>query len=219
MTSAALPHWDPPPAYARLCALWTAWCELRRETAYWQASTYTLPKATFEPVELSRLRQRLAATFAAERSNLRHELEHCASLPGLAETRSLLQTIPGLGPLTALALLVRADQLYNFNPRQLTAYLGLAPVGGPPPLSRGDNPHHRGGDVELRHLLVFAAWAAQRRIPRLADFSHRLSLTGKPRLVVRLAVARKLLLIAQAVLLSGAPYRELPLPDPGQPET
>lgn len=77
-----------------------------------------------------------------------------------------LRTVPGVGPVTALAFVAALDDVARFpNAHQVQAYLGLVPSE----YSSGDR-QHRGritkrGDARMRWLLVEAAW----RILRSTD--------------------------------------------------
>jgi transposase len=76
-----------------------------------------------------------------------------------------LQTIPGIGPVTAIALIAAIGDVTQFkNGRQLAAWLGLVPrehsTGGKPRLLGMS----KRGDVDLRKLLVHGARATLRWI-------------------------------------------------------
>ena len=51
----------------------------------------------------------------------------------------------------------------------------------------------RGGRAPVRSILYLVAEIARRFDPSLADFANRLSAAGKPKMVVRIALAHKLL--------------------------
>jgi transposase len=104
----------------------------------------------------------------------------------------LLLTQPGVGYLTALALVHTIDEVQRFNTtRQITAYLGLDP------LERSSGSRTRIGRISkagsplLRHLLGQAAHIAVRYDKRLKSFYQRLA-KKKPKSVAKTATARKL---------------------------
>src|SRR5262249_35825961 len=66
--------------------------------------------------------------------------------------------------------------------------------------------HVRGGRCGVRTVLYMAALAAARHNPHLKEFKGRLEKAGKKAKVVLTAVARKLVVLANAVLRSGRPY-------------
>ena len=64
----------------------------------------------------------------------------------------------------------------------------------------------------MRSLLYMAALSASRYNPALRAFSERLRRAGKAVKVRLVAVARKLLTIANAVLRDGRPWSPTPVP-------
>jgi transposase len=63
-----------------------------------------------------------------------------------------------------------------------------------------------GGRAAVRAVLFMAAHSASRFNPVLKAFAGRLKAAGKKPKVVLVAVARKLLVIANAILKSGKPW-------------
>lgn len=205
----------PPPAQARLAALWNAWSDLRAEERRWANRLHALQQLPDSPAEVLALPQTLCSAFAAERLKLEQAMQALFDAePELAQRRALLLSIPGIGPQTATVLLARADILLTRSDKQLTAYAGLAPLHRLSGSSlRGRSRIGRGGDAQLRTLLYLAALSASRHEPGLKDFYQRLRTSGKHGKAALIAVARKLLLIAQAVLKAGKPFE----PRPPQP--
>ena len=89
---------------------------------------------------------------------------------------------------------------------KLAALVGLAPYAHDSGTLRGGR-HIRGGRAEVRRALYLAALSAARRAGPLKDFADRLRARGKKAKVVLIAVARKLLVIANAVLRTGQPWQ------------
>jgi len=113
-----------------------------------------------------------------------------------------LQTIPGVGPRVALALLLAGPGLRAFAGwRQAVAYAGLCPrhhesgssVRGKPRLSKL-------GDGRLRKLLYLGAWSASRANPACQALYQRLLARGKAKPQALCAVAARLLRQAWALL-------------------
>src|SRR5450432_1094837 len=118
-----------------------------------------------------------------------------------ARTLIKLQTIPGIGVLTAMWIVVTT---MNFrlcsSAEQVTAYAGLAPM----PRESGTSVHKRpcighAGNGRLRTALYLATLSAARYNPVIKPFYDRLRAAGKPSKVARCAAARKLLHLAFAV--------------------
>lgn len=122
-----------------------------------------------------------------------------------------LMTIPGIGPVTATALLALAPAAETFRRgRDLAAWLGLTPVqrstGGKERLGRTS----RMGDRTLRRLLIIGAsavarWAARNRTAPGSWLGRMLN--RKPPMLVRVALANKMARIAWALLAHGGVYR------------
>jgi transposase len=64
----------------------------------------------------------------------------------------------------------------------------------------------RGGRGDVRAVLYMAALSAARHNPVLAAFRQRLRQAGKKAKVILTAVARKLVVLANAVLRTGKPW-------------
>ena len=125
-----------------------------------------------------------------------------------------LMTIPGLGPITATALVAAVDDGQAFaRARDLAAWLGLVPrqhtTGGRARL-RGIA---KGGNRYLRTLLVHGARALRRsrhaRSGRLGAWLAALETRAHSNKVT-VALANKLARIAWAVLAKKENYRVLP---------
>jgi len=131
-----------------------------------------------------------------------------------SEDSQRLETIPGIGFLTATALAATVSDASQFRSgRQFAAWLGLTPK----PHSSGGK-HRLGkiskqGDRYLRTLLVVGAGAviryARRHTTPSAVFASKL-LARKPARLVSLALANKTARIAWAVLARKQAYRTGP---------
>jgi transposase len=117
----------------------------------------------------------------------------------------LLQSVPGIGPVASRTLLAAVPELGRLDRREIAALVGLAPVADDSGKRRGQR-HIAGGRAAVRAVLFMAAHAAARHNPVLKAFAARLKAAGKKPKVVLVAVARKLLVIANALLRSGKPW-------------
>jgi len=121
-----------------------------------------------------------------------------------------LKTIPGIGLVTAVALLGRiGDPRHLKGIRELSAFCGIVPREN----SSGDKVRRGSitglGNGVLRTLLVEAAWRAIRHDKELEQFFYRIvsrhpASYGKQKAVV--AVAHKLTLRVYKVLVERRPY-------------
>src|SRR5512142_1525585 len=118
------------------------------------------------------------------------------------EQDKLLRSIPGLGPVSSLTLLAALPELGALDGGKLSALVGLAPFADDSGTRRGGR-HVRGGRAAVRRVLYLAALSAVRYNPALRAFRDRLASRGKKAKVILTAVARKLLVIANAVIRTG----------------
>jgi transposase len=125
--------------------------------------------------------------------------------PAWKEKDELLRSIPGLGPVSSLTLLAALPELGTLDGGKISALVGLAPFADDSGTRRGGR-HVRGGRAAVRRVLYLAALSAARHNPALKAFRDRPSARGKKPKVILTAVARKLLVIANAVVRSGLPW-------------
>lgn len=127
--------------------------------------------------------------------------------PQLKRQHALLDSIPGIGPTTAAALLGELDFGAYPSARQVAAQAGLTPrqrqsgtsVHGKPRLSKQ-------GSSQLRRILDFPAIVAMHHNPTIRAFAQRLLERGKPKMAVVCAAMRKLLHLCYGVLKTGQPF-------------
>ena len=110
-------------------------------------------------------------------------------------TAQRLQTMPGVGPLTALAVEAFAPAMVTFKRgRDFSAWLGLVPrqhsSGGKERLGRVS----KAGQADIRRLLIIGAmsrlnWLGRKTIPEGSWLARMLA--KKPRMLVAIALATK----------------------------
>ena len=122
--------------------------------------------------------------------------------PAWRERDRLLRSIKGVGPVVSHTLLADLPELGTRPPGKRAALAGLAPFAADSGRKRGER-HIRGGRREVRRALDMASLAVARVPGPLRDFAQRLKARGKASKVVLIAVARKLLVIANAVIRDG----------------
>jgi transposase len=153
----------------------------------------------------------LVEEFAALEAQLAYYQEKLDTLAQTHPECQRLMTIPGIGPLTATALVAAVSDASAFkNGRQFAAWLGLVPrqptTGGKERLLGIS----KRGDTDLRQLLVHGARATSRWVGRKPDrrsqwMRHLLERRGKNRTAV--AVAHKNARIVWALLTSHEDYQ------------
>jgi transposase len=126
------------------------------------------------------------------------------------DTQTLLQSIPGIGPICSAALAAHIGDINRFDsPKRLVAYLGLdcrvhqsgTSVNGKGFLTKRGNP-------TLRSLLFNAAYVARQYNPELKAYFEKKIKEGKHYYVASCAVERKLIHIIYAVWKRGTPFEK-----------
>ena len=118
---------------------------------------------------------------------------------GLARRAETLASIPGVGKATAAGLLAAMPELGGLDAKAAASLAGLAPVARESGQWRGKR-FIQGGRARVRRLLHMAAVAAVRHNPDLGRKHRDLIGRGKPPKAALVAVMRKLLLLANALL-------------------
>lgn len=120
----------------------------------------------------------------------------------------LLQSIRGIGPGLSRTLLFELPELGRLSREQVAALVGVAPVNRDSGRRSGKR-FIAGGRAVVRNVAYMASLAARHWNPALKAFADRLEAAGKPAKVVLIAVARKLLVIANAILRDKQPWRDV----------
>ena len=118
----------------------------------------------------------------------------------------LLQSVPGVGPTLAATLLGLLPELGHLDRRQIAALVGVAPLARDSGTLRGRRTCW-GGRAAVRRVLYMAALVGMRYNPVLKAFYQRLRAAGKPAKLALLALARKLLVILNAMLRDQRPWQ------------
>lgn len=118
---------------------------------------------------------------------------------------ALLQSVPGIGAITARTLLAELPELGTLSREAIAKLVGVAPLNAESGRWRGTR-HIWGGRAVVRTALYMAALAASRYNPALRVFYRRLVAKGKPKKVALIACARKLLILLNQLLRTGQPW-------------
>jgi transposase len=117
----------------------------------------------------------------------------------------LVESVPGLGEVTAATVVADVPELGKLNRQQISALVGLAPYNRDSGTMKGKRTIS-GGRKAVRCVLYMAAIAAKRCNPVIKAFADRLAQHGKPFKVIITACMRKLLVILNAIVKSGRPW-------------
>jgi transposase len=104
----------------------------------------------------------------------------------------ILQSVPGVGPVTSFSMMADLPELGSLNRQQISKLVGVAPLNR-------DSGQQRG----TRHIygvLYMAALTASRHNPVIKEFFERLSANNKPFKLAITACMRKLLVILNVMV-------------------
>ena len=132
-----------------------------------------------------------------------------AQVEPLAAKAQQLRSIPGIGPVSAPMLIAKLPELGRMTSGEAAAMTGLAPAPQDSGAMRGRRTI-AGGRRSLRHELFQAALAAAYHSSVLKPVAKRLKERGKPHKLVIIAIARRLITIANAIIKSGTLWQSQP---------
>lgn len=112
--------------------------------------------------------------------------------PLWAKLDQAFRSIKGVANRTVAKLLALLPEIGLYNNKAIAKLAGLAPLANDS--GQSNNPRHiRGGRAEIRSALFLIGRCVSLYNPKLAAFRDKLIKAGKPIMVVRIAIARKLL--------------------------
>lgn len=126
--------------------------------------------------------------------------------PAWREKAALLASVPGVGDGTARTMIAELPELGRLTRREIASLAGLAPYTQASGKWQGKS-FIAGGRASVRSALFIAALSACRFNPALNALYQRLIAKGKAKKVALIAVARKLLVILNAILRDKKPWQ------------
>ena len=124
----------------------------------------------------------------------------------MREAEISLISIPGIGPVTAHTLIAYLPELGACSPKAIAAIAGLAPYNVDSGSFRGQR-KISGGRQRATRAMYMASLSAIRMNGIYREFYLKLKDAGKPSKVALIAVARKLLLAANAVIRDKTSFK------------
>lgn len=115
---------------------------------------------------------------------------------------SIIESVRGLGKVTAFTLIAQMPELGKIGEKQAAAPLGVAPFTQQSGNWKGSATIH-GGRSSIRRALYMAVLAVTRFNPQLRAFYERLCKAGKRPKIAITAVMRKLIVILNIMLKKG----------------
>lgn len=127
----------------------------------------------------------------------------------LSDARARCCTIPGVGPLTATALVAAYQRGVFATSDAFVAYLGLDVRLRESGTMKGRRKLSKNGEAEVRRVLYCASHAA-RHEPRFEAYYQQQLAKGLSKTAARMILARKLVRIAFALLSRGETFQPAP---------
>lgn len=134
--------------------------------------------------------------------------EVMAADPQTTAKATILRSIPGVGPVLAATLLGDLPELGTLTRQEAAALAGVAPMNCDSGSRRGVR-MIGGGRRQVRTALYMASLSASKH-PAFKPFYDRLLARGKPSKVALVAVMRKLVILANALLRDGVLWSAQP---------
>ena len=145
--------------------------------------------------------------------------ERLAAIAAADDVTGRLTTVPGVGPVTAVAFVVTLDNVQRFrDAHQVESYVGLVPREWSSSETQQRGQITKAGSSRMRWLLVQAAWCILRRRKKpetapLREWADRIA-QRRGRRVAAVALARRLAGILYALWRDGAVYQVSKLQSP-----
>lgn len=123
--------------------------------------------------------------------------------------RKLLMSVPGVGPVLAATLITELPELGVLSNREIAALVGVAPFDCDTGKRKGTR-FCKGGRSSVRRVLYMATLSAARFNPVIKTLYDRLCEKRKRNKVIRIACARKILIILNAMLRNNLTFQLSP---------
>ena len=204
-----------PPAYQPLSSVRAQLRELTRqrvsfveERTAWKNRFIDKQGANFISKLQDKHLKHLDKTIALIEKEIRRLIETDSQI---REDMALLESIPGVGFITAITVLAEFGDLSLFRrSRNITSMAGLLPRSHDSGKSVRKRPRmSKQGNNQVRAVLYMAAIVAAYRNPHLAEVYKRLRERGKSSKSALGAVMRKLLVLMRALVISRQAYDPL----------
>lgn len=122
----------------------------------------------------------------------------------------IIQSVPGLGPATVMALISELPELGQLNRQQIARLIGVAPTNRDSGTFRGKRTTG-GGRVVVRNALYMPTVVAKKYNPQIKKFYDRLVRNGRPKMVALIAAMRKLITILNVMIRDGKTWQQVPV--------
>lgn len=118
-----------------------------------------------------------------------------------------LQSMPGIGFLSAVTLAVRLPELGRLTRHAIACLIGVAPFDDESGQHKGRR-YCSGGRERVRTMLYMAATTAKRCNPIIKAFCERLKAAGKPHKLIIVAAMRKMIVTLNAMVRDNKEWQD-----------
>lgn len=200
--------WQPPPPEIRVLRALYARLTAVQEDLQRECNRHEQLQLTVQPAEVLDSLRRCLQRLEAECAALKQAIEdHYDQHPPLKAQRELLQSVPGIGPVSADRMLCLLKRHAFTSARQAAAFAGLVPIAHESGSSVHKPAHlSKQGDGQLRATLYMAAIVASRHNREMSAHYQALLAKGKTKMSALGALMRRLLHIAFGILKHQLPY-------------
>ncbi|MBT3134605.1 IS110 family transposase [Alteromonas sp. ALT199] len=131
-------------------------------------------------------------------------IQHC---PEYKAKSDLVQSMPGIGKVSAAALISYLPELGLMNSKQVAALVGVAPMNKESGRYKGKQVT-QGGRHQVRTVLFMAMMSAMQCNAKFKIVYERLVTAGKPKKVAIIACVRKMVVILNSMVRDGVMWEE-----------
>lgn len=129
------------------------------------------------------------------------------SCPDYRAKSELVQSMPGIGKISAAALISYLPELGLMNSKQVASLVGVAPMNKESGKYKGKQVT-QGGRHQVRTVLFMAMMSAMQCNQKFKVFYERLVGAGKPKKVAIIACVRKMVIILNSMVRDGVMWEE-----------
>lgn len=203
--------WSPEPESLRkLYHLVTMADALSEDVRRWSNRCHSSKYIDDLPKEVSKSQKAVIRSLTNQLNKIEQAIkELCESNEKFKKQVALLCSVPGIASHSAIRLLAYGKtSLMTHSKKELTAHAGLAPSHKQSGISvRGKSSISKMGNKKLRSTLFMPALVGIVHNPLIKKHYQNLLDKGKPKKLALIACMRKLLIIAQAILIKETPFK------------
>jgi len=152
--------------------------------------------------------ERMIACLQAEKKVVDEKIrQYMAEQKEWQAEREILESAPGVGPVTTATLLADLPELGKMDRKKIAALVGVAPMNYDSGKKRGYR-KTKGGRADVRSVLYMSTLVATRYNPVIQKQYQSLLKRGKLKKVALTACMRKFLTILNAMVRDQVPFRD-----------